>query len=159
MEPQATIEGDQSWYRYHHLFTDLLRARLKQSQPTIIPQLYLRASAWYEQNGLMLEAIQHSFSAKDNERAAELMERYGPARWSQSDTTLMMLTMHLSQEVLIAHPKLGLYRAWILIAGGHLAAAIVLLVLWVPEVNRVPALAASAVLRAALGGLLRFEAH
>jgi len=127
LDTQATIEGNQYWYRYHNLFTDLLRARLRQSQPAMIPQLHLRASAWYEQNGLVLEAIRHSFSAKDNERTADLIECYGPARWSQSDTTIMMLTMHLPQEVLIAHPKLGMYRAWILIASGQMAAAILLL--------------------------------
>lgn len=127
LDTQATIEGNPVWYRYHNLFTDLLRARLRQSHPAIIPQLHLRASHWYEQNGLELEAIRHSFSAKDNERAADLIERYGPARWSQSDTTIMMLTTHLPQEVLLAHPKLGLYRAWILVASGQMATAILLL--------------------------------
>jgi LuxR family maltose regulon positive regulatory protein len=127
LDTQAAVEGNPYWYRYHHLFTDLLRARLRQSQPAMIPQLHLRASAWYEQNGLVLEAIRHSFSAKDYARAADLMERCGPARWSQSDTSILMLTQQLPQEAFIAHPKLGLYRAWILIANGQMAAAILLL--------------------------------
>jgi LuxR family transcriptional regulator, maltose regulon positive regulatory protein len=127
LDTQAAIEGNPYWYRYHNLFTHLLRARLRQSQPAVIPQLHLRASAWYEQNGLVLEAIRHSFSANDHERAAALIERCGPARWSQSDTTIMLLTQHLPQQVLLAHPKLGVYQAWILIAGGQMAAAILLL--------------------------------
>ncbi len=127
LDTQATIEGDPYWYRYHHLFTDLLRARLRQSQPAMIPQLHLRASRWYEQNGLELEAIRHSLFAKDHERAADLIERHGPSRWSKSDTNIMMLAMHLPQEVLIAHPRLGIYRAWILIASGQIPAAILLI--------------------------------
>jgi LuxR family transcriptional regulator, maltose regulon positive regulatory protein len=127
LDTQATIHGDQCWYRYHHLFTDLLRARLKQSQPAMIPQLHLRASIWFEQNGLVVEAVRHSLAAHDDERAAELIERYGPTRWSKSDTTIMMLTMHLEPEILIAHPKLGIYRAWILIASGQIPTAVLLL--------------------------------
>jgi LuxR family maltose regulon positive regulatory protein len=111
LESQVTIEGEQDWYRYHHLLSDLLWARLRQSQPTMITQLHLRASVWYEQNGLIVEAIRHSLSAKDDGRAADLIERYGPARWSQGDMTIMMFTTHLPREVLVAYPKLGIYQS------------------------------------------------
>jgi LuxR family transcriptional regulator, maltose regulon positive regulatory protein len=120
-------DKERHWYRYHHLFADLLRARLKQSQPDLIPQLLLRASAWYEQNGLPVEAIQHSLSAKDYEHAADLIERYGPARWSQNDTIIMMLVRNLPQVLLKMHPKLGIYQAWILVGSGQTQAAISLL--------------------------------
>jgi LuxR family maltose regulon positive regulatory protein len=58
------------WYRYHHLFADLLQQRLRMIQPEQISTLHHRASQWYEQNGYVDEAIEHVFSAQDYERAA-----------------------------------------------------------------------------------------
>jgi LuxR family transcriptional regulator, maltose regulon positive regulatory protein len=121
------LDKERGWYRYHRLFADLLRRRLKQSRPDLIAQLLLRASTWYEQNDLPAEAIQHSLSAKEYERAVELIERYGPARWSHNDTSIMMLAGNLPKDVLGAHPKSGIYRAWILVSSGQTQSAITLL--------------------------------
>ncbi len=120
-------EIGECWYRYHHLFADLLRARLKQAQPGKTRELHLRASAWYEQNGSIVEAVQYSLLARDHEHSAELIGRYGPARWSQSDPSIMMLASHLPLESLIDHPKIGVYQAWTLMASGQTQAAMSLL--------------------------------
>jgi LuxR family maltose regulon positive regulatory protein len=121
------LDDERVWYRYHHLFTDLLRARLKQSQPELLPQLHLSASVWYEHNGLVAEAIQHNLSTEDYERSADLILKYGPARWSQNDTSIMKLVGNLPPKLLVTHPKLGIYQAWILISNGQLQAALTLL--------------------------------
>ena len=51
------LDNERRWYRYHHLFADLLRQRLHQQQPDSVAKLHVRASAWYEKNGLEIEAF------------------------------------------------------------------------------------------------------
>ena len=78
------LDNDRQWYRYHHLFADLLQQRLHQSAASSIhnegmgiDELHLRASQWYEENGLGLEAFHHAVAANDDERAAHLVEKDG----------------------------------------------------------------------------------
>ena len=69
------LDHERRWYRYHHLFADLLRQRLGQSlSPGEIKELHIRASEWYEQHGLMLDALHHALKAEAFERAARLAE-------------------------------------------------------------------------------------
>jgi LuxR family maltose regulon positive regulatory protein len=121
------LDEERCWFRYHHLFADLLRARLQQSQPDLLPELHIRATIWLEKNGFIPEAIQHAFSAHDNERAGELIERHGPTRWSYSDPSILTLAGNLPSEMLRNRPRLGLYQAWFLIAQGKAQAALQLL--------------------------------
>ena len=121
------LDDRRTWFRYHHLFADLLRARLHEIQPAAVPLLHLRAAAWLEQNGYVLEAIQHLFSANEMGWAAELIERHGPARWTESDPSVLQMADSLPEEVLLARPKLGLYQAWLQICQGHIREAVALL--------------------------------
>ena len=73
------LDDRRRWYRYHHLFADVLQARLLDEQPGQVPDLHRRASAWYEQNGEPSEAIGHALAAGDFERAADLVELAIPA--------------------------------------------------------------------------------
>ena len=73
------LDDRRRWYRYHHLFADVLQARLLDEQPDQVPDLHRRASAWYEQNGERSEAIRHALAADDFERAADLVELAIPA--------------------------------------------------------------------------------
>lgn len=75
------LDHERKWYRYHHLFVDLLRKRLQQNNNSNIAhdkwdvnELHVSASQWYEDNGLELEAFQHAVAAKDIDRAALLIE-------------------------------------------------------------------------------------
>ncbi|HEY5671244.1 MAG TPA: hypothetical protein VIS10_14725, partial [Anaerolineales bacterium] len=68
------LDEERHWYRYHHLFADLLRQRLKRTQPEKLPILHRRASKWHEQNSMGKEAVDHALAAKDFERAAGLIE-------------------------------------------------------------------------------------
>jgi LuxR family maltose regulon positive regulatory protein len=70
------LDDERQWYRYHHLFADMLRSRLQQSQPSLVSALHLRASTWYEQHGMVLEAVQHALTAPDMEQAARLIDQY-----------------------------------------------------------------------------------
>ena len=68
-------DNERGWYRYHHLFRDLLRKRLGQSlTPEGIAELHIHASEWYENNDLMLEAFRNAAAANDIERAVRLIE-------------------------------------------------------------------------------------
>jgi LuxR family maltose regulon positive regulatory protein len=69
------LDDERSWYRYHHLLTDVLRRQLQQSQSELIPQLHDRAAAWYEQHGFITEAIGHALTAGAHERAVRLIEQ------------------------------------------------------------------------------------
>src|SRR5512143_2947346 len=75
------LDNERRWYRYHHLFADLLRQRLQQSFAASsgdaekrVDELHIRASRWYEDNGLGLEAFQHAAAGHDIERAERLIE-------------------------------------------------------------------------------------
>src|SRR6266581_8695731 len=72
-----SIDDEGNWYRYHNLFADALRSRLKQTQPKLVPELHRRASKWYEQHRLFNEAVQHALKAPDFELAARLIEEVG----------------------------------------------------------------------------------
>jgi ATP/maltotriose-dependent transcriptional regulator MalT len=78
----VALDDERRWYRYHHLFAEAARARLRQTNSSLVPHLHVRASRWYEQQGLFVEAVQHAFAAVDIERAADLVERIDVDTWA-----------------------------------------------------------------------------
>jgi DNA-binding SARP family transcriptional activator len=68
------LDDERIWYRYHHLFADLLRSRLEQISPEWIPVLHMRASTWFEKNGSVEESITHSLAAKDWGNVSRLID-------------------------------------------------------------------------------------
>ena len=121
------LDDERIWFRYHHLFADLLRARLQQSRSSLVPTLHIQASAWLEQKGLIPEAIHHLLAAHEIDRAADLIERYGPAHLAESDPSVLHMADSLPQEIILARPKIGLHQAWLFIIQGHIAKALPLL--------------------------------
>ena len=73
------LDDKRHWYRYHHLFADVLYAHLMAERPDLVPTLHRRASEWYEHNGSAADAIRHALAAEDFERAADLVEQAWPA--------------------------------------------------------------------------------
>ena len=71
------LDDERHWYRYHHLFADVLRKRLEHQNPHLLPELHCRASQWYEQNGFIAESIQQAIETGDEDRAAHLIEENG----------------------------------------------------------------------------------
>ena len=59
------LDDERTWYRFHHLFADLLRARLRETEPDGISELHRRAAGWYEANGLPAEAVHHTLATED----------------------------------------------------------------------------------------------
>ena len=110
----TSLDDDRHWYRYHHLFAEVLQARLRQSQPELLPDLHRRASDWYEAHDSVVEAVQHALAASDVVRAAGLIER---ERWVLQGrgeiNTLHTWLNELPVETVRARPRLSLAYAWI----------------------------------------------
>jgi LuxR family maltose regulon positive regulatory protein len=118
------LDDERQWYRYHHLFADVLQARSIEEQSNQDPPLHRRASEWYEQNGLRADAIRHALAAEDFERAAGLVELAWPAmRRSRQEATLLGWVKALPDELVRARPVLSVVYAWALLDGGELEAA------------------------------------
>jgi len=118
------LDEERHWYRYHHLFSELLRKRLNQTQPEMPTILYQRASGWFEQNGFVDEAIEHALLAEDFERSANLIERLADSVLARGgDTNLRRWIERLPDELVLSRPQLSIFRAWGLFASGHQEAA------------------------------------
>jgi LuxR family maltose regulon positive regulatory protein len=76
------LDDERRWYRYHYLFAEVLQSHLQRTFPTLVSELHLRASAWYEQQGLLTEAVPHALAASDVERAADLLESIDIGSWA-----------------------------------------------------------------------------
>ncbi|HZJ09155.1 MAG TPA: hypothetical protein VFD39_05630, partial [Trueperaceae bacterium] len=113
------LDDDRRWYRYHHLFADLLRQRLQQRQrassitagtsAAVIgaAELHARASAWFEDNGLALEAFHHATAANDVVRAERLVTGSGvPLHFRGAATPVLDWLATLPASVLNEHPSL-----------------------------------------------------
>jgi len=115
------LDDKRRWYRYHHLFADVLYAHLMAEQPDLAPTLHRRASEWYEHNGSAADAIRHALAAEDFERAADLIERAWPAvRRSRQEALMLGWLEALPGELLRSRPVLGVGYAHVLLAGGEL---------------------------------------
>lgn len=117
------LDEQRHWYRYHHLFGELLRDRLQQEQPDVIPDLHRRAAGWYEQNGFIAEAIPHALAGEDFEQAANLIERVaGTSLGSGESATLLKWLQALPDDLIRSRSGLGLFQAWALLFNGQLDA-------------------------------------
>jgi LuxR family maltose regulon positive regulatory protein len=114
------LDDRRQWYRYHHLFADVLQARLLDEQPGQVPGLHRRASVWYEQNGEPPMAIGHALAARDFDQAADLIERAIPAmRITRQETTVHGWLKALPDEVVRVRPMLSFAVAGALLTGGE----------------------------------------
>ena len=107
------LDNERHWYRYHHLFADLLRQHLRQIQLDQIQELHYRASEWYKQNGFTEEAIEHSLRAKDFNRAANLIEELADDVWQRGEHTKLRRWLDgLPIESVFSNPYLCILHAW-----------------------------------------------
>jgi LuxR family transcriptional regulator, maltose regulon positive regulatory protein len=112
------------WYRYHHLFRDVLRLRLQQTTPELIPQYHLRASTWYAAQGLVDEAIEHAVAAEDLRRAGDIVAANFLTVWKQSAlATLRRWMDSLPDAAFAQHADLAMWSAAILAYTGRLEQA------------------------------------
>ncbi len=111
----VSLDREQQWFRYHHLFAQFLQMRLKESEPHLIPTLYQRAIDWCVAQGLEREALAYALESHDNARAAELVEKLSPHVLSTAGASQVLEWMQALPEAWIKQrPYLCLHYAWAL---------------------------------------------
>jgi len=109
------LDEERCWYRYHHLFGDLLRQRLRQTQAEQLKELHDKASEWYKLNGLIDQAIEHALKSEDFDQAAYLIQSQIDVLWQRGEHgKLRRWVQALPEELLITEPQLGIIRAYYL---------------------------------------------
>ena len=94
------------WYRYHHLFADLLQLQLAEVDPAIAPLLRRRAASWFAERRLTADAVEHALAAGDEQTVARLLDEHGGAHLtSGQEATLLRWTQALSDESLQQYPE------------------------------------------------------
>jgi LuxR family maltose regulon positive regulatory protein len=114
------LGGEGRWYRYHPLFADFLRERLRRHYPARVPELHRRAAAWYEQQQLVVPAIAHALAAGDYDRVARLVEERILSMLMRRESALLRGWLEqLPEAQLRARPRLGLAYAAVLLVEGQ----------------------------------------
>ncbi len=112
------LDAERRWFRYHHLFGELLRQRLSQREPAA--PLLIRASEWYEARGQPVEAFQHALAASDMDRAIRLIDGDGmPLYFRGAMASVVQSLQALPTRVLDSHPRLWVMLAWALMMAGY----------------------------------------
>jgi LuxR family transcriptional regulator, maltose regulon positive regulatory protein len=114
------LDDERRWYRYHHLFADVLRKRLERQFPHLVPEIHRRASEWYEQNGFLAESIQHAIAAGDQDRAAHLIEENGCLLLMSGEVATLLSWADAIEFQSEARPWLAVQKAWALALTGDL---------------------------------------
>ncbi|MEQ8671862.1 MAG: LuxR C-terminal-related transcriptional regulator [Aggregatilineales bacterium] len=115
------LDDKRHWYRYHHLFADVLYAHLMTEQTDQVSTLHIRASEWYEHNASATDAIRHALAARDFERAANLVELTAPAmRQTRQESTLLGWLKALPDDIFHLRPILSLEYVGALLSCGEL---------------------------------------
>jgi LuxR family maltose regulon positive regulatory protein len=115
------LDEERRWYRYHHLFADLLRDHLHRTQPDLKPVLRRRASEWHERQGLIAEAVGYALAAGDVERVAHLVEGNAFAMLEVGELeTLLRWLNALPRQAVYRRPWLCVAYAWALVYAGRI---------------------------------------
>jgi LuxR family maltose regulon positive regulatory protein len=126
------LDLSRRWYRYHHLFAELLRAELHRTEPDLVASLHRRAGSWLATEGLVDDALRHLAAAGEVEQCADLIA----ANWVSEFNQGRLLTVScwldlLAEETVTNDPRLGTIRAWIALNFGDLDAGAV----WIAAVE------------------------
>ncbi len=116
------MDESRQWYRYEHLFAELLRHRLEiEFGPEKSNELHRLACGWHEDNGFLEKAVDHVLAARDWEKAIDLIISMNPIISYGGSTTYKWL-QQVPQEVLLNHSIAYVYCAWALVAMGQVKA-------------------------------------
>lgn len=111
----VSLDDEGQWFRYHHLFADLLQSRLRQFfSKDIIVALHRHASIWYELNGFTIETVNHALASKDFERVAKLLKQVARTMIFTGQVNVLRNWLEALPEASFhAHPHLTFYQFWI----------------------------------------------
>ena len=114
------LDNQRHWYRYHHLFADLLQSRLKSSRAADPVELHHRASRWYEDHHLMADAVNHALAANEIEQIVHLTEEMAVHKMDAGEIILLKSWLdHQPEEVFLQNPWLMVARTWFFFNSGN----------------------------------------
>jgi LuxR family maltose regulon positive regulatory protein len=114
------LDDRRQWYRYHHLFSDVVNLRLKYLFPQQLPELHRRASQWYEKNAMISEATHHAIMAGNQARAAQLVEQNGCSLLMRGEGFTLLKWVESVAPYTQTHPWLLILKSWGLALTGNL---------------------------------------
>ena len=118
------LDDQRQWYRYHHLFAEVLRARLTAQDPDRARQLHRLAAEWYGERGLLDAAIDHAVAGGDVEQTADLVELALPELRKRRETRILRDRLRaVPQEVVGRRPMLAAHHGWVGLSEGDLDGA------------------------------------
>ena len=115
------LDSHREWYRYHHLFRELLRHELARTHPDLVDELHRKAAVWHRDAGDIDEAIAHAAAANDYGEAGELIAKHWRRvafHLGQVETVARWLDL-LPREFVLGDPRLCLARGWIAVMFGR----------------------------------------
>lgn len=119
------VDRRRQWYRYHHLFRDLLLAELSRREPELVPVLHTRAAAWHEANDLPETAIHHAQAADDADRVARLVTSHTPRAYARgrAETAARWFAWFEERDLIERYPPIAVLGAWLQTLQGRAAGA------------------------------------
>lgn len=114
------LDENKQWYRYHHLFSDLLQSRLQQFSAGKANALHQRASQWFENRGMLHDAIDHALKAKDFQRTADLVDKIAQTSILIDVFPVQKWIDQIPDEIIFEHPWICVTQSWIWIVMGKL---------------------------------------
>src|SRR6185436_2571406 len=115
------LDSQRRWYRYHHLFADILRHLLSTQESSLVPVLHQRASSWFASSGLLDEAIEHAFTARDWQLASHHISQNSRQLFLRGEFyRLIGWVRRVPAEYVREDVKLSLYYAWSLLLVGKI---------------------------------------
>ncbi len=120
------LDQERHWYRYHHLFRELLHHFLNRTEPEQIPEYHRRAAQWYEHHELVTEAIEHAVAGREFHWAADLIEQEVQTTNPRLEPSMLLASLEaLPQELVQTRPWLSLSYAWALFSASQFEAAVI----------------------------------
>jgi LuxR family maltose regulon positive regulatory protein len=116
------LDNERNWYRYHHLFADLLKQRLLLQTDSQLESLHNKACDWYDENSLPVLAIYHALETRNFEQAIGILSRIVERMWETGQHSAILRYGNLLPDELIkGNQEFALYYSWILITAGQVA--------------------------------------
>jgi LuxR family transcriptional regulator, maltose regulon positive regulatory protein len=118
------LDNVRKYYRYHHLFADLLKNKFVQKNAGFITQIHKRACDWYSENNMPKQAIEHAILAENPDIAVQIFDRIIEKLWIDGEHIVILnYCKSFQEEILIKYPKIGLYGAWVFVKTGEVKKA------------------------------------
>lgn len=108
-----SLDEEDHWYRYHHLFSEFLQKRLSETDASLMSTLHHRAAQWFSANGMLDDAMFHAFASRDFRYAASLLDEASNDLFYQGQLlSLMTWVKQIPERIISEYPKIQLVRAW-----------------------------------------------